>query len=105
MSTTIDTDEFIPISDEDFEAQLTSALASLEGRSSAELTDEAIAKHLFESSDDNVEPNAITRTPAQTVFSTANQIRVTKAGSSRPTADGITFGTCKRFALSRGLVG
>ena len=37
MSTTID--ESIPMSDEDFDAQVASALASLEGRSAAELTD------------------------------------------------------------------
>lgn len=98
MSTAIN--ESIPLSDEDVEAQLTSALASLEGRSAAELTDEDIAKHLF---GDKVDPGAITSSPAQTEFSKTKLIKVTKSGSPRPIADGGTVCTYKCFALSRGL--
>ncbi len=91
MSTTID--ESIPISDEDFEAQLTSALASLEGRSAAELTDEAIAKHLFQTSNDGSKPTFVT--DAQTEFTTIKVIKVTTGGSSGPKADGATVCTYK----------
>jgi hypothetical protein len=100
MSTTIN--ESIPISDNDFDAQLSSALASLEGRSAAELTDEAIAKHLFGASDDESEPES---SKAQAVFSVINAIKVVIEGSSKPIADGKTVGTYKCFALSRGPVG
>jgi hypothetical protein len=100
MSTTIN--ESIPLSDEDVEAQLTSTLASLEGRSAAELTDdsEVIAKHLFS---DKVDPGAITSTPAQTEFSKTNLIKVTMSGSPKPTADGGAVCMYKCFTLSRGL--
>ncbi len=102
MSTTID--ESIPISEKDFEAQLSSALASLEGRSAAELTDEAIAEHLFEASNDKSEPKP-KLSKAEAVFSKIKLIKVIIKGSSKPTADGKTAGTYKCFALSRGPVG
>ena len=87
MSTAID--ESIPISDEDFEAQLTSALASLEGTSSAaELTDEVIVKHLFKAGNGGSEPKP--STPAQTEFTAVKVIKVTKQGSSKPIANGST---------------
>ena len=116
MSTTIDLSA--PISDEDFEAKLTAAVAKLEGRSAEELTDEAIAKHLFEfeAGGDNLaaesEPDEIAVTnfvtsPARTEFSKDKVIKVTKEGGSKPNAgDGTTFRTYKCFSLwSRGLVG
>ena len=87
-----------PISDEDFEAQLTLALASLEGGSTAELADDAIAKHLLEASGDKF---GMIETIAETDFSRVNKIKVTAKGSVEPVADGTTSCTCKCFALSR----
>ena len=96
MSTTIDNS--IPISDEDFEAQITSALASLEGGSAAELTDEAIAKHLYEASGDK---SVFTASAAETEFDQINLIKVTIKGSIEPIAGGTTVCTYKCFALSQ----
>lgn len=88
MATTID--DSLPMTDEDFDAQLTSALARLEARSPAELTDEVIAQRLFEASDNNLGPADSFVSPAQTVFTTIKVMKVTMEGSSRPTADGAT---------------
>lgn len=88
MATAID--DSIPMTDEDFEAQLTSALARLEARSPAELTDEVIAQRLFEASNNDLGPADTAVAQAQTVFTTIKVMKVTKTGSSNPTADGAT---------------
>ncbi|KAI5983096.1 hypothetical protein EDD15DRAFT_2376831 [Pisolithus albus] len=83
-------DDSLPMTDEDFDAQLTSALAGLEARSPAELTDEVIAQRLFEASNNDLGPANMLNAQAQTVFTTIKVMKVTKTGSSRPTADGAT---------------
>ena len=85
------------ISDEDFEAQLTLALASLEGGSTSELADEAIAKHLLGAS--GVESDVI-GIIAETDFSQVKEIKVIIKGSFEPIADGTAICTYKCFALS-----
>ena len=89
------------IPDEVFEAQITSALASLEGSSAAELTEEAIAKHLLEADGDKsligvIEPGGVD-------FRVVNVITVTVKSSAKPISEGTTISTYKK--LSRGLVG
>ena len=90
------------ISDEVFEAQLKSVLSTLEGRTEAELADEAIANHLFEASGDK---SLIIPFSAETDFTKVDDIKVTIKGEVWPIATGKTTRTYKCFALSRGLVG
>ena len=92
MSTTINS---IPTSTEEFEAHIKSLLADLDGRDPKELTDEVIAKHLFDASDDKVEPrpDGSLQLFAVAAFSTANKLTITKGGSAQPSFNGTTAGT------------
>ena len=104
MSESTNIDESIPMSYDDFEAQLTLALASLEGCSATELTNEAIAEHLLEASDHVSEPGFIMS--AQTKFTKVKVIKVTKESSPNPIVNGTTrseYYMC--FASTRGLEG
>ena len=91
----------ITISDEVFEAQLNSALSTLEGRTEADLADEAVANHLLEASGDRPE---LIRSIAGVDFTKIDDITVTLKNQVKPIAVGKTARTYKCFALSRGLV-
>ena len=91
----------ITISDEDFEAQLTSGLASLDGGSATELADDEIAYQLLEASGDK---SSVAGALAEIDFSSADEIKVIMLGDPKPIAGGTTICTYKCLALSRGLV-
>ena len=78
------------ISDEVFEAQLKSALSTLEGRTEAELADEAIANHLLEASGDKP---VLISSIAETDFTKVNEITVTIRNHAKPIAVGKTICT------------
>ncbi len=96
MSTTIAS---FPKSAEEFEAQVKALLADLKGRDPKELTDEVIAQHLFDNSDDKVEPGpeGPLKLLATVTFSEVKKITITK---SDPTYGGLTTSTCEYFVSS-----
>ena len=98
MSATIST---IPASAEEFEAQVEALLSDLKDRDPNDLTDEFIAKHLFDRSDDKVEtgseePEILLLYHA--VFSEVKRLTITK--SSVPAFNGTTVCTCEYFVSS-----
>ncbi|KAF8328026.1 hypothetical protein F5887DRAFT_1008599 [Amanita rubescens] len=92
----------IPTSAKDFEAQVKALLADLEGRDPKEITNEVIAQHLFDNSDDTVEPGpeGTIQLLANATFSEVKKLTITK---SDPTYDGVTtdqwLGTSKPGVL------
>ncbi|KAI0648075.1 hypothetical protein C8Q79DRAFT_551782 [Trametes meyenii] len=82
----------IPNSQQEFESQLETLLAGLglETRKPEEITDEFLAEHLLEASDDKTEGRANLARFAQALFSPGNKLNVTKSGSAQPIFNGTT---------------
>ncbi|KAI0670806.1 hypothetical protein C8Q78DRAFT_813707 [Trametes maxima] len=81
----------IPNSQQEFESQLETLLAGLglETRKPEEITDEFLAEHLLEASDDKIEGRANVAF-AQASFFPVNKLNVTKRGSAQPNFNGTT---------------